>query len=135
MILFTRPWGVRSAAKIYFNKEPKDLQPEESAVLVGMLVNSAYYNPVRRPELVEQRRNTVLGQMEKNDYITEEEKDSLQQLPMKITFTPQGHDEGIATYFRVYLQGFMKDWIENNPKPDGSEYNIYRDGLKDLYQY
>jgi penicillin-binding protein 1A len=99
-------------------------------VLVGMLVNSAYYNPVRRPELVEQRRNTVLGQMAKNDYITEEEKDSLQQIPMKITFTPQGHDEGIATYFRVYLQGFMKDWIEKNPKPDGSEYNIYRDGLK-----
>ncbi len=63
--------GVRSAAKIYFDKEPKDLRPEESAVLVGMLVNSAYYNPVRRPELVEQRRNTVLGQMEKNDYITE----------------------------------------------------------------
>ncbi|MCC8359598.1 penicillin-binding protein 1A [Salinimicrobium sediminilitoris] len=122
--------GVRSAAKIYFDKEPKDLRPEESAVLVGMLVNSAYYNPVRRPELVEQRRNTVLGQMEKNDYITEEEKDSLQQIPMKITFTPQGHDEGIATYFRVYLQGFMKDWIEKNPKPDGSEYNIYRDGLK-----
>ncbi|MCY2686592.1 penicillin-binding protein 1A [Salinimicrobium sp. TH3] len=122
--------GVRSAAKIYFDKEPKDLRPEESAVLVGMLVNSAYYNPVRRPELVEQRRNTVLGQMEKNDYITEEEKDSLQQIPMKIKFTPQGHDEGIATYFRVYLQGFMKDWIEKNPKPDGSEYNIYRDGLK-----
>ncbi|WP_029034342.1 penicillin-binding protein 1A [Salinimicrobium terrae] len=122
--------GIRSAAKIYFNKEPKDLTLEESAVLVGMLVNSAYYNPVRRPELVEQRRNTVLGQMEKNDYITEEEKDSLQQIPMEITFTPQGHDEGIATYFRVYLQGFMKDWIEKNPKPDGGKYNIYRDGLK-----
>ncbi|WP_029036319.1 penicillin-binding protein 1A [Salinimicrobium xinjiangense] len=122
--------GIRSAAKIYFDKEPKDLKPEESAVLVGMLVNSAYYNPVRRPELVEQRRNTVLGQMAKNDYITEEEKDSLQQIPMEITFTPQGHDEGIATYFRVYLQGFMKDWIEKNPKPDGDKYNIYRDGLK-----
>lgn len=122
--------GIRSAAKIYFDKEPKDLKPEESAVLVGMLVNSAYYNPIRRPELVEQRRNTVLGQMAKNDYITEEEKDSLQQIPMKVTFTPQGHDEGIATYFRVYLQGFMKDWIEKNPKPDGSKYNIYRDGLK-----
>ncbi|MFD2517425.1 penicillin-binding protein 1A [Salinimicrobium flavum] len=122
--------GIRSAAKIYFDKEPRDLKPEESAVLVGMLVNSAYYNPVRRPELVEQRRNTVLGQMAKNDYITQEEKDSLQQIPMKITFTPQGHDEGVATYFRVYLQGFMKDWIEKNPKPDGTSYNIYRDGLK-----
>ena len=122
--------GIKSASKIYFNKDPKDLKPEESAVLVGMLVNSAYYNPVRRPELVEQRRNTVLGQMAKNDYITEEERDSLQEIPMKITFTPQGHDEGIATYFRAYLQGFLKDWIEKNPKPDGGNYNIYRDGLK-----
>ncbi|WP_424492864.1 penicillin-binding protein 1A [Salinimicrobium sp. GXAS 041] len=122
--------GIRSAAKIYFNKEPKDLKVEESAVLVGMLVNSAYYNPVRRPELVRDRRNTVLSQMEKNDYITAAQEDSLQQTPMKITFTPQGHDEGMATYFRVYLQGFMKDWIEKNPKPDGGKYNIYRDGLK-----
>ncbi|SOC79478.1 penicillin-binding protein 1A [Salinimicrobium sediminis] len=122
--------GIKSASKIYFDKEPMELKPEESAVLVGMLVNSAYYNPVRRPELVEQRRNTVLGQMAKNDYITEEERDSLQQIPMEIKFTPQGHDEGVATYFRVYLQGFMKDWIEENPKPDGTKYNIYRDGLK-----
>lgn len=122
--------GIKSASKIYFDKDPMELKPEESAVLVGMLVNSSYYNPMRRPELVEQRRNTVLGQMAKNDYITEEERDSLQQIPMEITFTPQGHDEGVATYFRVYLQGFMKDWIEKNPKPDGSKYNIYRDGLK-----
>ncbi|WP_423820344.1 transglycosylase domain-containing protein [Salinimicrobium sp. TIG7-5_MAKvit] len=122
--------GIKSASKIYFDKDPMELKPEESAVLVGMLVNSSYYNPMRRPELVEQRRNTVLGQMAKNDYITEEERDSLQQIPMEITFTPQGHDEGVATYFRVYLQGFMKDWIEKNPKPDGTKYNIYRDGLK-----
>lgn len=122
--------GVRSAAKIYFDKEAKDLDIEESAVLVGMLVNAAHFNPVRRPELVEQRRNVVLSQMEKNNYITQQEKDSLQAIPMKINFTPQGHDEGIATYFRVYLQGYMRDWIEKNPKPDGGEYNIYRDGLK-----
>ncbi len=121
--------GIRSASKIYFDKEAKDLKLEESAVLVAMLKNSSLYNPVRRPELVEQRRNQVFKQMEKNGFLTREEKDSLQQIPMKITFTPQGHDEGIATYFRVYLQGFMKDWIEKNPKPDGSSYNIYRDGL------
>lgn len=122
--------GIRSAAKIYFNKEAKDLKPEESAVLVGMLVNAAYYNPVRRPDLVEHRRNLVLSQMEKNGFLTREEEDSLQSVPMKIVFTPQGHDEGIATYFRVYLQGFMKDWIAENPNPDGGEYNIFRDGLK-----
>ncbi|CAN5352338.1 transglycosylase domain-containing protein [soil metagenome] len=122
--------GVRSAAKIYFDKEAKDLNIEESAVLVGMLVNAAHYNPVRRPALVEQRRNVVFTQMERNNFLTKQERDSLQALPMNIIFTPQGHDEGIATYFRVYLQGFMRDWINNNPKPDGGEYNIFRDGLK-----
>ena len=122
--------GIRSAAKIYFDKEAKDLTIEEAAVLVAMLKNAALYNPVRRPEMVEQRRNQVLKQMEKNGFLTSMEKDSLQAIPMKIIFTPQGHDEGIATYFRVYLQGFMRDWIDKNPKPDGGTYNIYRDGLK-----
>ncbi|HZJ36441.1 MAG TPA: transglycosylase domain-containing protein [Gillisia sp.] len=122
--------GIRSAAKIYFDKEAKDLKIEEAAVLVAMLKNAALYNPVRRPEMVERRRNQVLKQMEKNGFLTSMEKDSLQAIPMKIIFTPQGHDEGIATYFRVYLQGFMRDWIEKNPKHDGGTYNIYRDGLK-----
>jgi penicillin-binding protein 1A len=122
--------GIRSAAKIYFGKEAKDLKIEESAVLVAMLKNSALYNPVRRPELVKQRRNQVFVQMYKNGYISEQEKDSLQQLPLAIDFSPEGHDEGMATYFRVYLQGFMREWIKDNPKPDGDSYNIYRDGLK-----
>ncbi|MFD1094457.1 penicillin-binding protein 1A [Salegentibacter chungangensis] len=122
--------GIRSASKIYFGKEAKDLKIEESAVLVAMLKNAALYNPVRRPELVKQRRNQVFVQMQKNGYITEQEKDSLQKLPLNLDFSPEGHDEGMATYFRVYLQGFMRDWIKKNPKPDGTEYNIYRDGLK-----
>ncbi|UZH56582.1 transglycosylase domain-containing protein [Salinimicrobium tongyeongense] len=124
--------GVRSAAKIYFNKEPKDLNVEEAAVLVAMLKNPILYNPQKEQfkENSLQRRNVVLSQMEANDYITEAEEDSLQQLPLQIKFSPQGHDEGVATYFRVYLQGFMKEWIEENPKPDGGKYNIYRDGLK-----
>lgn len=124
--------GVRSASRIYFDKEPKDLNVEEAAVLVAMLKNPILYNPVKEnfKDNAFQRRNVVLSQMEVNDYITEAEKDSLQQLPLGVEFSPQGHDEGIATYFRVYLQGFLKDWIAKNPKPDGSEYNIYRDGLK-----
>lgn len=124
--------GVRSAAKIYFDKEPKDLKVEEAAVLVAMLKNPILYNPVKEnfKENALRRRNVVISQMEANDYISEAQEDSLQQLPLQIDFSPQGHDEGVATYFRVYLQGFMKDWIEKNPKPDGSKYNIYRDGLK-----
>jgi len=122
--------GIRSASKIYFDKEPRDLKIEESAVLVGMLKNSALYNPMRRPDLVKDRRNQVFEQMNRNGFISEQEMDSLQKLPMKIEFTPEGHDEGMATYFRAYLQKFMREWIEENTKPDGSEYSLFRDGLK-----
>lgn len=126
--------GIRSASRIYFGKEPKNLKIEESAVLVGMLKNSSYYNPIRREELVLNRRNTVLSQMAKYDYITEKEKDSLQALKMDINFSPESHREGLATYFRMYLQGFMRRWIEKNPKPslkgESDKWNIYLDGLR-----
>ncbi len=126
--------GIRSAARIYFGKEPRDLKIEESAVLVGMLKNSSYYNPMRREKLVVDRRNTVLSQMAKYGYITHKEKDSLQALKMDINFSPESHREGLATYFRMYLQGFMRRWIEKNPKPsiDGEDdkYNLYLDGLR-----
>ncbi|WP_431163779.1 penicillin-binding protein 1A [Flagellimonas beolgyonensis] len=122
--------GIRSAARIYFGKEPSELRTEESAVLVGMLKNSSLFNPIRREELVKNRRNTVLAQMAKYGYITESEKDSLQQTEMKINFSPESHREGLATYFRMYLQGWLNNWVEENPKPDGDKYNIYLDGLK-----
>ncbi|WP_034260145.1 penicillin-binding protein 1A [Altibacter lentus] len=122
--------GIESAANIYFAKDPSDLTTLESAVLVGMFKNSSLYNPRRNPEGVRNRRNVVLAQMAKYDYITEQVKDSLQALPLNIKFTPQGHDEGIATYFREYARAFMADWIKENPKSDGSFYDIYSDGLK-----
>lgn len=122
--------GIRSAARIYFGKEPKELRTEESAVLVGMLKNSSLYNPIRREELVLNRRNTVLGQMAKYGYISEKEKDSLQALKMKINFSPESHREGLATYFRMYMQRWLNNWVNENPKPDGEKYNIYLDGLK-----
>lgn len=122
--------GIESASNIYFNKEPSELSLSESAVLVGMFKNSSLYNPRRNPEGVRNRRNVVLSQMAKYDFISDEVKDSLQTLPLDIRFTPQGHDEGLATYFREYARAFMLNWIEENPKPDGSTYNIYSDGLK-----
>ena len=122
--------GIRSAARIYFGKEPSELKTEESAVLVGMLKNSSLYNPIRRETLVVNRRNTVLAQMAKYGYLTEKEKDSLQQLKMNINFNPESHQEGLATYFRMYLQRFLKHWVKKNPKPNGETYNIYLDGLK-----
>ncbi|WP_421813367.1 penicillin-binding protein 1A [Flagellimonas sp.] len=122
--------GIRSASRIYFGKEPADLKTEESAVLVGMLKNSSLYNPMRREELVFNRRNTVLGQMAKYGYISEEMKDSLQGREMKINFNPESHREGLATYFRMYMQRYLNNWVRENPKPDGEKYNIYLDGLK-----
>lgn len=122
--------GIESASNIYFNKPPSELSIVESAILVGMFKNASLYNPRRNPVGVKNRRNVVLSQMGKYDFISKEERDSLQSLPLHITFTPQGHDEGIATYFREYVRSFMHEWIEENPKTDGSKYNIYSDGLK-----
>ena len=121
--------GLRSAANIYFSKEPSDLLLEESAMLVGMLKNSSLYNPIRRPTLVISRRNIVFQQMLRNKMLSQKEVDSLQQLPLEIQFNPQSHREGLATYFRAYLRQFMLNWIEENPKPDGENYNLYLDGL------
>ena len=126
--------GIRSASRIYFGKEPKDLNINESAMLVGMFKNSSLYNPrpKRNPEGTRNRRNVVLNQMAKYDFIDETLKDSLQQLPLGLNYSPESHREGIATYFRAYLRGFMKEWVKNpqNTKPNGDTYNIYKDGLK-----
>ncbi|WP_412987569.1 penicillin-binding protein 1A [Pontimicrobium sp. IMCC45349] len=124
--------GIRSASRIYFGKEPRDLDLKESAMLVGMFKNSSLYNPRRNPEGVTNRRNVVLAQMYKYDYITEVVKDSLQKTDLDLNYTPESHREGIATYFREYLRGFMKKWVNDdaNRKPNGEKYNIYKDGLK-----
>ena len=124
--------GIRSASRIYFGKEPKNLDIQESAILVAMLKNPRQFNPNREiskgKSLV--RRNVVFAQMAKNEFITQKEKDSLQNLPLKINFTPESHNDGLATYFREYLRGYLKKWTKNNPKPNGELYNINRDGLK-----
>jgi penicillin-binding protein 1A len=122
--------GIRSASRIYFGKEPIDLTVSESAMLVGMLKNASLFNPLRRSERVKNRRNTVLGQMLKNEFISEVEKDSLQQQDLGLDINRESHSDGIATYFREYLRDYMKKWIKNNPKSDGTKYNLHRDGLK-----
>jgi len=122
--------GVSSAAQTYFSKAPKDLTIDESAILVGMFKNSGLYNPVKNPQGVKNRRNVVLSQMEKEGIITEGQKEKLQALPISLKFKLESHREGTATYFREYLRDYMKKWMEENKKPDGSDYNIYKDGLK-----
>lgn len=124
--------GIRSASRIYFNKEPKDLNLKESAMLVGMFKNSSLYNPreQKNPIGTRNRRNVVLEQMAKYDYITEAVKDSLQKTELDLDYSPESHRTGLATYFRANLSEFMKDWIKENPKPNGEKYNLYNDGLK-----
>ncbi|WP_035668917.1 penicillin-binding protein 1A [Flavobacterium sp. 83] len=122
--------GVSSAAKTYFSKEPKDLTIDESAILVGMFKNSGLYNPVRNPQGVKNRRNVVLLQMEKAGIITDPQKLQLQSLPITLHFKLETHKDGTATYFREYLRDYMKKWVEENKKLDGSDYDIYKDGLK-----
>ena len=122
--------GIKSASNIYFSKDPIDLKIEESAMLVGMLQNSSYFDPFRRTEITRNRRNLVFNQMEKNGYITKKEKDSLKKLPLELKYNPQSHRRGLATYFRSYLRGFMKKWTTENLKKDGTKYNLYVDGLK-----
>ena len=126
--------GIRSAARIYFGKEPIDLDINESAILVGMLKNSSLYNPRphRNPIGVKNRRNVVLNQMKKYNYLEAAIVDSLKLQPLNLNYTPESHREGLATYFREFLRSYLKLWIndENNRKPDGSKYNLNTDGLK-----
>ncbi len=127
--------GISSASRIYFGKYPKDLGVEEAAVLVGMLKNSSLYNPLRRPEIVKKRRDVVLNQMTKYGYLGEKERDRLKELPLKLDYSPEGHSDGTATYFREYVRSWMAKWVKENPKgldEDGDKeyYDIYRDGLQ-----
>lgn len=151
--------GISSAADIYFQVQLDSLKVEQAAMLVGMAKNSSYYNPVRRPELTLNRRNVVLSQMYRYDKISREQYDSLKLLPLGLNFKRIDHKEGLATYFREYLRLFMTagrpdkknyrwnpdqfridsiaweinplyGWCKKNQKVDGTQYDLYSDGLK-----
>ena len=122
--------GINSAARVYFNKKPIDLNIEEAAVFVAMAKNPSLYNPKRYPERTKQRRDQVFVQMVKNGMLTVDEKDSLQQIPLQLEFRPQSHTAGLAPYFREYLRGYMKGWIKDYEKRTGRELDLYSGGLK-----
>ncbi|UGU16900.1 transglycosylase domain-containing protein [Sinomicrobium kalidii] len=123
-------YGIESASYKFFNKRAKRLKVEEAAVLVGMLKANYYYNPRLFPEKSMQRRNTVLHQMVKYDYLGEEAYDSLKTLPVKLQYTAYSHDEGIAPYFREQVKKEVEAWCAANPGENGETYDIYRDGLR-----
>ncbi|MBQ3740125.1 MAG: transglycosylase domain-containing protein [Bacteroidales bacterium] len=123
--------GIKSAARTYFDKSPSEINTEEAALLVGMLKAPSKYSPRRHYQAAIGRRNVVLGQMKKYGYLTEAQFDSIKELPIDMTnFKSQAHYAGKATYFREYLRLVLKDWCANNPKKDGSHYDLYCDGLK-----
>lgn len=134
MYFNTVPWGnsygIKSAAKRYFNKETSELKLEEAAVLVGMLKAPTSYNPIRNPERSKLRRDVVMNQMRKYDYISKEAYDSLKALPLETDYNFIDHNQGMATYFRSYLAKWLKEWTNKYKQATGVKYNIYDDGLK-----
>jgi penicillin-binding protein 1A len=152
--------GIKSASAVYFNTSPDSLRLEQAAMLVGMAKNSSLYNPLRRPELVRQRRNVVLSQMEKYGYISKTICKSTQALPLNLDYHKVDFKTGLAPYFREYLRGAMNankpvrsdyrawqiqkykedsvewetnplyGWCNKNKKTDGTSYNLYRDGIR-----
>lgn len=126
-------YGIKAAAEIYFGLAPDSLKIEQAAMLVGMLKNPALFNPIRRPDTTAHRRMVVLKQMQKNNFITETEYDSLRILPLDMgRFNRKTHADGPAPYFRMELRKELNRILdkEESRKSDGSKYNIFSDGLK-----
>ncbi|HYW96895.1 MAG TPA: transglycosylase domain-containing protein [Bacteroidales bacterium] len=123
-------YGIKTAAKLYFDKQPRELNLEEAAMLVGMLKATGYYNPRKYPERSKQRRNIVLGQLAHYDYLSEKTVDSLQSLPIDLHYSALPYYAGIAPYFREYLRNDMEEWCSSHNKANGEAYNLYTDGLK-----
>ena len=151
-------YGVKSASETFFAKAPSELSVEESALLIGMVNKPTRYNPALNPDESIKRRNFVIGRMEKAGYISKSERDSLRQLPIVLDYHVQDHNSGHAPYFRDMLRRDMNakkprrsdyqyeedysadslrwasdaiyGWLQKNKKPDGSPYNLDRDGLR-----
>ncbi|MCL2681996.1 MAG: transglycosylase domain-containing protein [Bacteroidales bacterium] len=124
-------FGIRTAANTYFGVSQDSLKIEEAAMLVGMLKAPSFFSPVRNPERATQRREVVLNQMRKAGFITTEEYDSIRQLPLDMSrFRQQDHRSGLATYFREFLRAYLVEWCNTHTKPDGTKYNLYKDGLR-----
>ena len=124
-------YGIRNAARTYFQKEPDRLAVEEAAVLVGLLKGSTKYNPRRNPKASLDRRNVVIDQMVRNRYLSAPEADRLKTKPIQLKYRKMDENAGIAPYFREVLREEVKRWCRENKNPKtGNPYDIYKDGLK-----
>ena len=151
-------FGIKAAAKTFFNKLPKNLNIQEASLLTGLVKAPTRYSPIRNPERSLKKRNQVLNKMYRYNYLTKNELDSISAIPLELKYNIQNHTAGIATYFREYIRNFLMankpnikrywnynnykidsiewetnslyGWCKKNIKPDSSNYNVYTDGLK-----
>jgi len=124
-------FGIKAATATYFAKEPDSLNLQEAALMAGIVNAPSRYSPVTRPTSSMARRNVVLNQMAKYGFISDQVRDSVKQLPLGVSkFAQMDHNQGLARYFREYLRGQLKKWCDEHTKPDGTSYNLYKDGLK-----
>ena len=124
-------FGIKSASSTFFDCTPDSLNLQQAALMAGVVNAPTRYSPISNPERSMQRRNLVLNQMQKYDFITQRVYDSVSQLPLGVSkYSIRDHNQGIARYLREYLRGTLKEWCKTHYKPDGSPYNLYKDGLK-----
>jgi penicillin-binding protein 1A len=123
-------FGIEAAAKRFFSTTAKELKTEQAAMLVGQLKATHNYNPRLFPKRALERRNVVLSQMVKYNFLEEKKADKLKESPAALEYSKVSHHQGLAPYFRQYLKAELVNWCKNNTKEDGSPYNIYTDGLK-----
>ncbi|PLX04418.1 MAG: penicillin-binding protein [Marinilabiliales bacterium] len=142
----SKTFGIKSAARTFFNVAPDSLKIEHAAILIGVLKAPTFYSPIRNPERAKKRREVVLSQMLKYNYISQPVYDSVKELDFGLSYKIQDHKQGLATYFREYLRKMMTakaeddslewrtnplyGWCNKNLKPDSTPYNLYKDGLK-----
>ncbi|HET6543866.1 MAG TPA: transglycosylase domain-containing protein [Chryseolinea sp.] len=123
-------YGIKTAADRFFSASVKSLTADQAAVLIGMLKATHTYNPRVFPDRAKQRRNVVLAQMQKYDFITLEEKKSYQEKPLGLRYNKITHNSGLAPYYREYIKNDLIKWCAKHERPDGKPYNLYTDGLK-----
>lgn len=123
-------FGIEAAANRFYSIKAKELTTDQAAVLVGMLKATYSYNPRLFPDRALRRRNTVLKQMIKYNYLDSARADSLLKLPIELAYNKISHHQGLAPYFREYLKSELLEWCKKNENEDGDNYNLYTDGLK-----
>ncbi|GAA4320902.1 penicillin-binding protein 1A [Compostibacter hankyongensis] len=123
-------YGIKNASLTFFNKNPDRLNIQEAASLIGMLKGPTLYNPRRNPQIAIGRRNLIINKMGENGFITPAQAQAALKTPIQLEYHKVDQNNGIAPYCREYIRGYLKQWCSEHKKPDGSNYNLYTDGLK-----